>query len=388
MDSEARIVSRGARTALAHFTLRLRFLGVSSLPSHVVLFLGLTAMTAFTVADLRASIGGWLAACLWCCLAWFAVESAFRASAAFAAGSVRRYLRSPSCWVDLLSVFPVPIALLGGVPAPTAWLFASLWVLKLAQYSSGFAQLGRVFVLEAKALASVLVLFLIALFLASAAMHVIEREGQPGAFGSLPSALWWAVVTLTTTGYGDEVPHTNLGHLLGALVMICGIATFGLWTGILATGFAAESRRRHFIQTWDLVSKVPFFQTLDPAAFTEITHMLRRVEVPARTAVIRHGRVGDCMYFIAEGEVQVDVSPTPVRLGPGAFFGELALLGDLIRTANVSTTEASTLLILDLADFRTLMAHHPELARAIDAEGKRRLSDNLRRRELHLHGGV
>jgi voltage-gated potassium channel len=94
------------------------------------------------------------------------------------------------------------------------------------------------------------------------------------------------------------------------------------------------------------------------------------------------------MYFIAEGEVQVDVSPTPVRLGPGAFFGELALLGDLIRTANVSTTEASTLLILDLADFRTLMAHHPELARAIDAEGKRRLSDNLRRRELHLHGGI
>ncbi len=74
-------------------------------------------------------------------------------------------------------------------------------------------------------------------------------------------------------------------------------------------------------------------------------------------------------------------SPTPVRLGIGAFFGELALLGDSIRTANVSTTKPSTLLILDLADFRTLMAHHSELARAIDAEGKRRLGENLRRRE-------
>ena len=51
---------------------------------------------------------------------------------------------------------------------------------------AGFAQLGRVFVLEAKPLASVLVLFLIVLFLASAAMHVIEREGQPEAFGTLP----------------------------------------------------------------------------------------------------------------------------------------------------------------------------------------------------------
>ncbi|MGB6566660.1 MAG: cyclic nucleotide-gated ion channel, partial [Xanthobacteraceae bacterium] len=354
----------------------------------LVLFLGLTAMTAFTVADLRASIGGWLAACLWCCLSWFAIESAFRASAAFAAGSMRRYLRSPSCWVDLLSVFPVPVALLCGVPPPTAWLFASLWVLKLAQYSSGFAQLGRVFVLEAKALASVLVLFLIALFLASAAMHVIEREGQPGAFGSLPSALWWAVVTLTTTGYGDEVPHTNLGHLLGALVMICGIATFGLWTGILATGFAAESRRRHFIQTWDLVSKVPFFQTLDPAAFTEITHMLRRLEVPERVAIIRRGKAGDCMYFIAAGEVQVDIKPVPVRLGTGAFFGELALLGDSVRSANVTTTMPSTLLILDLADFRTLTANHPDLKRAIDAEAQRRVSENQQLRERHRATGA
>ena len=238
------------------------------------------------------------------------------------------------------------------------------------------------FVLEAKPLASVLVLFLIVLFLASAAMHVHRARGQPEAFGTMPAALWWAVVTLTTTGYGDEVPQTPLGHLLGAVVMICGIATFGLWTGILATGFAAESRRRNFIETWDLVSKVPFFQTLDPTAITEITHMLRRVEVPERTAVIRRGRVGDCMYFIAAGEVEVDVEPTPVRLGVGAFFGELALLGDSIRTANVATTKPSTLLILDLADFRKLMAHHSELARVIDAEGKAApCARTMRRRE-------
>ena len=72
---------------------------------------------------------------------------------------------------------------------------------------AGFAQLGRVFVLEAKPLASVLALFLIVLFLSSAVMHVLERNGQPAAFGTLPAALWWAVVTLTTTGYGDEVPQ-------------------------------------------------------------------------------------------------------------------------------------------------------------------------------------
>jgi voltage-gated potassium channel len=370
-------------SSLIQYSAPLRRFGVWAPARYLVLAVGLVAMTIFTVPEVRASAGIWLSICLWCCLGFFAAESAVRLVRSSAVGGARRHVLSLSGAVDLLGIVPVPIALLCGVEPQSAWLFAALWVLKLGQDSPGFAQLGRVFVLEAKPLASVLALFLIVLFLASAAMHVIERGGQPAAFNTMPEALWWAVVTLTTTGYGDEVPHTALGHLLGSVVMVCGIATFGLWTGILATGFASESRRRNFIETWDLVSKVPFFQTLDPTAITEITHMLRRVEVPERTAVIRRGRVGDCMYFIASGEVEVDVAPTPVRLGVGAFFGELALLGDSIRTANVSTTKPATLLILDLADFRKLMAHYSELARVIDAEGKRRLGENLRRREVH-----
>ncbi len=111
--------------------------------------------------------------------------------------------------------------------------------------------------------------------------------------------------------------------------------------------------------------------------------MLRRVEMPARVAVVRRGKVGDCMYFIADGEVEVDIMPTPVRLGSGTFFGELALLGDSIRTANVTTTKQTTLLILDLADFRKLMASHTELARVIEAEGKRRLGAYQHRHDVH-----
>jgi voltage-gated potassium channel len=369
---------QGALTDLARYTAPFRRYGGSVLARYLVLAVGLLAMTLYTVPGLRQADGFWIALCLWGCLVYFAIDSGLRA---FGRGtSVAAWLGSPSGIIDILGVVPVPVALACQLDPPTAWLFASLWILKLTQASPGFAQLGRVFVLEAKPLASVLVLFLIVLVISSAVMHVVERNGQPVSFGTLPAALWWAVVTLTTTGYGDEVPHTALGHLLGAVVMICGIATFGLWTGILASGFAAERRRSSFIETWDLVSKVPFFQTLDPSSITEITHMLRRVEVPERTAVIRRGKVGDCMYFIASGEVQVEIEPDPVRLGAGAFFGELALLGDSIRTANVSTVKPSTLLALDLADFRTLMAHHAELARAIDAEGKRRLGDNLQRR--------
>jgi voltage-gated potassium channel len=381
-------MAKGTPHYVTRFTAPLRRLGGSGLARHGVVVVGLIALAAFTVPELRRSAGTWLSLVLWCCFAFFLVEAGQRAHAAVRAGKLLSYLFSTSGAVDLLGVLPIPVALLCGVPAPTAWLFAALWVLRLAQNSREFARLGRVFVLEAKPLASVAVLFLIVLFLSAAAMHVIERKGQPEAFGTVPHSLWWAVVTLTTTGYGDEVPQTVLGRFLGGLVMVCGIATFGLWTGILANGFAAESRRSNFIQTWDIVSKVPFFQTLDPSAITEVTHMLRRVEMPERTAVVRRGRVGDCMYFIAEGEVRVDVEPTPVLLGAGAFFGEMALLGNSVRSANVSTTQPSTLLILDLADFRTLTAHHPELARIIEAEGKRRMSDNQRRRELQVRGGA
>jgi voltage-gated potassium channel len=381
-------MAQGALSTLSQYSAPFRRFGASALARDVVLAVGLAAMTAFTVPALQKSAGIELTICLWCCLAYFAIAAALRVSAKRRAGTAMNHFLTPSGIMDILVVFPVPIALLCGLEPATAWLLASLWVLKLAQDSPGLVLLGRVFVLEAKPLASVLVLFVIMLFLSSATMHIVERGGQPSAFGTFPESLWWAVVTLTTTGYGDVVPHTALGRLVASVVMICGIATFGLWTGILATGFAAESRRRNFVQTWDLVSKVPFFQTLDPSAITEITHMLRRVEVPERTAVIRRGKVGDCMYFIAAGEVQVEVPPTPVRLGEGAFFGELALLGDSIRTANVSTTRPSILLVLDLADFRTVMAHHSELARVIDAEAKRRLGDIQRRRELHLHGGI
>jgi voltage-gated potassium channel len=375
-------IAKDTLSYMTQYAAPLRRLGGSMLARHCVVVVGLIVMPAFTVPELRKSAGTWLSLLLWCCMAFFAIEGTLRGRAAFRAKKLKSDVLSVSGFIDLIGMLPVPVALLCGVPPPTAWLFASLWVLKLAQNSPEFARLRRVFVLQAKPLASVLVLFLIVLFLAAAAMHVIERKDQPEAFGSLPQSLWWAVVTLTTTGYGDEVPHTALGHLLGAVAMICGIATFGLWTGILVNGFAAESRRSNFIQTWHIVSKVPFFQMLDPSAITEVTRMLRPVEMPERTAVVRRGQVGDCMYFIAEGEVQVDVEPTPIYLGPGAFFGELALLGNTVRTANVSTTQPSTLLILDLADFRTLTAHHRELARIIEAEGKWRLSDNQNGRQL------
>jgi voltage-gated potassium channel len=233
-----------------------------------------------------------------------------------------------------------------------------------------------VLVVESGPLLSVLVIFLMVLFVASVAEHFLERDTQPAAFGSVPAALWWAVATLTTTGYGDVVPVTPLGRMVAAAVMICGLGVFGLWTGILATGFAAETRRDNFLRTWESVSKVPFFAALGPAAIADVTNMLRTIDLPARTMIIRKGQTGDCMYFIASGEVEVDLPGKKVALGEGAFFGEMALLGSSLRSANITTTRVSRLLVLDLVDFRLLMARHPDLASTIDAEARRRALEN------------
>jgi voltage-gated potassium channel len=333
--------------------------------------IGIVAMSEYSVAKLQPATYVALRIILTACLAFFAAQWIAQIAVFARAKTLRPYVLSGAAIVDALVVLPVPIALALGVPGPTAWLFVTLWLFRLAGYVPGLARLGRVIKLEARPLISVLVIFVMLLFFGAVLLHLLEREVQPGSYGDVPLSLWWAVATLTTTGYGDAVPATDAGRLVAALVMISGLGVFGLLTGILATGFVEESRREAFVQNWSVVKNVPFFQSLEPAGLIEIARMLRRWDVSEGTTIVRRGREGDCMYFVASGEVQVEVTP-PVRLGPGAFFGEMVLLGNTQRTATVTASLPSTLLILEAADFRTFAAHHPSLAEAIEMEAKRR----------------
>ena len=346
-------------------------------PGYLVVLIGVATMVALTVNPAYEAAHHWVDAILWACLAFFAFEWLVRIRHAAMAQRAGSYLTSFRGMIDGAAVLAVPAAIALGTPARTAWLFAVLWLVKVIPAVPGLRQLRRVLVLESGPLLSVLMIFLIVLFLGSVAVYFFEHDAQPGVFSNIPAALWWAVVTLTTTGYGDVVPVTTMGRFVAALVMISGLGVFGLWTGILATGFAAETRRDNFLKTWESVSKVPFFATLGPAAIADVTHMLRTIDLPPRVTIMRKGQQGDCMYFIASGEVEVDLpAGKKVRLGEGAFFGEMALLGNNLRSANISTTRLSKLLVLDLVDFRLLMARHPDLAETIDTEAKRRTMEN------------
>jgi voltage-gated potassium channel len=271
--------------------------------------------------------------------------------------------RLPAVTVDILSVL-VPLAALILVGSRDRSLYCSIWLLKPLRHSAFFRLLGRVVKNEARNLFGVTSIFVIVLFGSALAAYVIERDVQPTQFGSIPQAMWWAVVTLSTTGYGDEIPQSLAGRVLAGLVMMSGIGIFGLWAGILAGGFSEELRRQDFVRNWQLVAAVPLFQRLGSAALVEIVRALRPRIAPAGTVLCRKGDKGDQMFFIVDGRVSVAV-PNPVELGPGSFFGEMALISGEPRSATVTAVSQVSLLSLYSVDFQILSSSNPDIAEAI-----------------------
>ena len=85
---------------------------------------------------------------------------------------------------------------------------------------------------------------MIMIIMAAAGVYLIESQAQPEVFSSIPASMWWAVVTLTTVGYGDVTPITPLGRFLGAIITILGVGLAALPAGILANGLANELEQR------------------------------------------------------------------------------------------------------------------------------------------------
>jgi voltage-gated potassium channel len=226
---------------------------------------------------------------------------------------------------------------------------------------------------ERRPLLGALVVLLVLLVVESAVMYALERDAQPQAFASIPHAMWWAIVTIASVGYGDVTPVTPVGRIFAGGVMLIGIAMFAVPAGILASGFASEIRKRDFVVTWHTVAKVPLFAGLDAARIAEIAHLLKREIVPAKYAIVRRGEPADAMFFIMDGEVEVDIQPHPRRMGRGDYFGEIALLADTVRTATVTAVTECQLLTLDVADFRRLLAAHPDLEAAVRRVASQRM---------------
>lgn len=277
-----------------------------------------------------------------------------------------RFARSPIGIVDLLAVLPFYLAFfVAPVDLRFLRLLRLLRILKLTRYSPALATMAAVLKNERHAVIGAACVLAVLVFVASTVMYDLEHEAQPDAFGSIPQAMWWAMETLTTVGYGDVVPQTPAGRIVGSLVMILGIGVFVLWTSIFSAGFIEESRRRNFVVTWKLVAQVPAFAHLGAERIADISQLLKPEIVPARFTVIRRGEVPRAMFFVVSGTLEIDLPTEIVRIEEGQFFGETGLLEDSVRRATVTTLSECHLLRLEKSDFERLMEDEPELREAI-----------------------
>ncbi|PIE42445.1 MAG: Ion transport protein [Gammaproteobacteria bacterium] len=150
-----------------------------------------------------------------------------------------KYISSPMAIIDLLAILPVILSFFS-LDLRFLRVVRLLRILKLTRYSSAMNTLIKVIKRESRAFFSVIFMLIIILIISSSFIYLVERDVQPEAFGSIPQSMWWTMVTLSTVGYGDAVPITPLGKILGGFIMLVGIGIVALPAGILASAFSEQ----------------------------------------------------------------------------------------------------------------------------------------------------
>ena len=156
-----------------------------------------------------------------------------------------RFALRPMMMIDFLAFAPGYIAFfVPFVDLRFLRLVRLLRLLKIARYSPALSTLAQVIVDERRALVGTLLLELCAMVFAAATMHAVEGNVNPQAFGTIPDAMWWALETLTTIGYGDLVPTTPMGKIIGGFVMVIGVVAVALFTSVITVSFMDQLRLR------------------------------------------------------------------------------------------------------------------------------------------------
>lgn len=152
-----------------------------------------------------------------------------------------RYMFTPMMILDLLVIIPFFIPMLYDTRSLLILrIFRIARILKLTRYSRSIQRLARVTMKKKDDLVAALGVVFMLLIISSSMMYYTEHQAQPDKFSSIPASMWWSVATLTTVGYGDVFPITNLGKLIGAFIAILGVGMVALPTGIIGSGFLEE----------------------------------------------------------------------------------------------------------------------------------------------------
>jgi voltage-gated potassium channel len=288
------------------------------------------------------------------------------------------YAHSPQGIIDLLAIAPLWFAIFEISDLRVLIVLRMARILKLIRYSSGISSLFEVLWSERRALGGCLIILACSTVLSASVMHILEGTVQSDKFGTIPDAMWWSLVTLSTIGYGDVVPATAAGKIVAAVTIISGLIMIALPVGIIATAFSDTIHRRDFIVTWSMVARVPAFSHLSAGDIAHVMQLLRARQFEKGDVIVRRGERAHAMYFVADGEIEIELrAGHRIRLGTGQFFGEQAVLKKTKRSATATAVTRTRLLILDAADLAMLISREPRIAEHIQQIASRRASHDV-----------
>jgi voltage-gated potassium channel len=155
-----------------------------------------------------------------------------------------KFMLRPVSVIDLLAILPFYLSVFISVDLRVLRLLRLTRMLKLGRYSSSMQTLNRVIANEYRVLIAALAIMMMIMIVAATGMYYLERHAQPEHFGSIPQALWWSVITLSTVGYGDVTPVTTFGRFFSGVFILVGVAIFALPAGILASSFSEQMSQK------------------------------------------------------------------------------------------------------------------------------------------------
>lgn len=275
-----------------------------------------------------------------------------------------KFARSPLMIVDILAIAPFYLSFLFALDLRVLRILRLLRFFKLARFSPAFNTMLRVLSRERDALLGVLIVLVGMVIIAASLLYLAEGDLPGSEFATVPQAMWWAIATLTTVGYGDVTPVTAIGKILAGIVMVCGLGFFALPIGIIASAFMDEFRRQDFIVTWGMAARATIFSNLNPGEIAELLSDLKARTAPPGSLIATDGERPGALFMIGAGNVEIRDADRPeldaVTLEEGQFWGAQSLTTGVQGESALAITMCD-LIVLDQEDFRTLGRTRPKL---------------------------
>ena len=160
----------------------------------------------------------------------------------------RDYVFSFSGLIDLFSILPFYLqAFFPGWDLRVLRTLRLFRIFKLSNYNSALEDLFHAVAEERRSFYAAFYLFVLVFIVASSLIYFAEHEAQPEVFGSIPEAMYWAIITLTTVGFGDVTPVTHMGKFIAVLTALMGVSVVALMTGIIAHAFGNQMEKRKLV---------------------------------------------------------------------------------------------------------------------------------------------